>query len=101
MNSSMREKLARLADRHEEVGALMSDPEIIADQQRYRLLSQEYAQLEPVVKTLASFDEAEAAVRDAEEMLGEADAELRALAEQFHAELKANTTPAWRPAAER
>ncbi|MDX1570603.1 MAG: peptide chain release factor 1 [Xanthomonadales bacterium] len=82
MKSSMREKLHRLAERHEEVGALMSDPEIISDQDRYRALSQEYAQLEPVVKTLASFSEAESAVDDAEEMLKESDPELRQLAEE-------------------
>ena len=80
MNPSIRTKLEHLAERHEEISALMSDPEIITDQQRYRSLSREYAQLEPVVQTLTRYRQLERAAADASEMLREADADVRAMA---------------------
>ena len=57
MKSSILAKLDHLAERYEEVGALLSDPEIIGDQNKYRELSKEYAELEPVVKCYQSFQE--------------------------------------------
>lgn len=50
MKQSILEKLQHLADRYEEVGALLSDPEVIGQQTRFRELSREYAELESVVK---------------------------------------------------
>ena len=38
-----------LAERFEEISYLLSDPNVIGDQNRFRELSQEYAQLNPVV----------------------------------------------------
>ena len=49
MQPSIVEKLARLAARSEEVGVMITDPVVIGDQARFRDLSREYAQLEPVV----------------------------------------------------
>ena len=51
MKDSILAKLDTLSERYEEVGQLLSDPDIISDQNRYRELSREYAELEPVVKT--------------------------------------------------
>ena len=50
MNPSMLAKLEQLAARHEEVSALLAEPDIINDNDRFRALSVEYAQLEPVVE---------------------------------------------------
>lgn len=82
MKASIRNKLQSLVERHEEVGALMSDPDVIADQNRFRALSKEYAQLEPVVKALSEFEQTETAVTEAREMLDDADDELRELAQE-------------------
>ena len=49
MKSSIVEKLERLKERYEEVSALLSEAEIINNQNRFRDLSKEYAELEPVV----------------------------------------------------
>ena len=46
MKASIYNKLEFLTERIEEVGALLSDPDVIGDQNRFRSLSQEYAQLE-------------------------------------------------------
>ena len=49
MKDSIRNKLEALVDRHEEISGLLSDPETMANQNKFRTLSQEYAQLEPVI----------------------------------------------------
>ena len=50
MKESIVTKLDNLVDRYEELGALLSDSEVISDQNKFRPLSQEYAEVEPVVK---------------------------------------------------
>jgi len=76
----LRRKLEALAERHEEVGRLLSDPSVLADNARFRALSKEYAQLEPVAAALASEAKARADLAAAEGM--RADPELRELAEE-------------------
>ncbi len=49
MKPSIRGKLERLSERFEEITALLSDADIQNDSNRFRALSKEYAQLEPVV----------------------------------------------------
>ncbi|MEP7186209.1 MAG: peptide chain release factor 1 [Rhodanobacter sp.] len=78
MTPSIRRKLEALAERHEEIGLLLSQPEIIADNSRFRELSQEYAQLEPVALSLHQHDQAERQLTDARAMLD--DPEMREMA---------------------
>lgn len=59
MKQSIFEKLTILEERHEEVGHLLGDPEVLSDQNRFRDLSQEYAKLEEVVKTFGQYREAQ------------------------------------------
>ncbi len=80
MQPSIRERLERLRDRHQEVQAALADPEVIQDTAEFTRLSKEYAQLEPVTRALDDFDRAERAIDEANEVLGEGDAELRELA---------------------
>ena len=49
MKPSLLNKLEALTDRHEEVSALLGDSQTIADQEKFRNLSREYAELESVV----------------------------------------------------
>jgi peptide chain release factor 1 len=79
MTPSIRRKLAELAERHQEVALLLAQPEASADLERFRDLSREYAQLEPVTTSLRRYDEAGAALAAAQAML--ADPEMRELAE--------------------
>ena len=78
MTPSIRRKLEALAERHEEIGLLLSQPEVHADNTRFRELSQEYAQLEPVTLSLREHTEAEQELAEARSMLD--DPELRDLA---------------------
>ena len=84
MIPSIRGRLERVAERFEEVTALLADPQIQADQDRYRALGREYAQLEPVVGCFRSHQAIAAEIRGAEEMLD--DAEMAPLAREALAE---------------
>jgi len=79
---SLLAKLDALTERHEEVAALLGDPETIADQDRFRTLSREYSELEDVVRSYAAFRTASADRDEAQAMLGDSDPEMRALAEE-------------------
>ena len=50
MKASLQAKLDKLVDRFEELSGLLSDPEVIGNQNRFRDLSREYAEIDPVVK---------------------------------------------------
>lgn len=82
MKASLLEKLQNISDRHEEIGALLSDPEIIGDQNRFRDLSKEYAELEPVVKAYSSYTQAQENISDAKLLLKDADADMRDMAQE-------------------
>ncbi|GAB3780705.1 peptide chain release factor 1 [Dyella agri] len=71
MTPSIRRKLETLAERHEEIGLLLAQPEVLADGTRFRELSREYAQLEPVTAALRDHDAAERELADARAMLDE------------------------------
>lgn len=79
MLESLRRKLDALAERHEEVGRLLAEPDVVADNTRFRDLNREYAQLQPVVDALAAYAGARSDLETARGML--ADPELRELAE--------------------
>ncbi len=78
MMPSIRRKLEALAERHQEIGLLLSQPEVLADNNRFRELSQEYAQLEPIAASLHEHDQAERELAESRAMLD--DSELREMA---------------------
>ncbi len=80
MKTSLRERLETLTERLEEVSALLADPEVIGSQERFRALSREYAELEPLVAAYRRYRDVEAELAAARELQEDADPELRALA---------------------
>ena len=83
MKASLVEKLGTLAQRYEEVGVLLSDPATINQQDRFRELSKEYAQLEPIVQCYRTFDNNQGAMAHAQDMLAnEQDPELCQMAKE-------------------
>ncbi len=80
MKDSIRHKLEVASDRFEEVGGLLNEASTIADQNRFRELSREYAELEPIVACFFRYQQCREELDAAREMLADADAELRALA---------------------
>ncbi|MEW9624961.1 peptide chain release factor 1 [Rhodanobacter geophilus] len=73
MTPSIRRKLETLAERHEEIGLLLAQPDVLADGTRFRDLSREYAQLDPVTTALREHDAAERELADARAMLDDPD----------------------------
>ena len=68
MTPSLRRKLEALAERREELEHLLADPGVLADNARFRDLSREFAQLEPVATALAAEARAKADLAAAEAM---------------------------------
>jgi peptide chain release factor 1 len=87
MNPSIRRKLDELAERHQEVALLLAQPEALDDNARFRDLSREFAQLEPLAAALRAYDEAGKHLDAARALLK--DAEMKELAEGEVAELEA------------
>jgi peptide chain release factor 1 len=79
---SIVDKLQQLVARSEEVGALLSDPQVIADQSQFRHLAREYSQLDPVVTLFRAFEQARSDLASAEEMAADDDPEIRALGQE-------------------
>ena len=96
MKTSLLTKLEALSDRHEEVSALLGDPEIIADQSRFRDLSREFAHLDEVVTHYQSLSATRTLIEDAQALMEDADPEVRAMAaeELAEAELQGETLEA-------
>ncbi|WP_108652091.1 peptide chain release factor 1 [Dongshaea marina] len=80
MKASVINKLEGLMERHEEVQALLGDPEVIGDQNKFRALTKEYAQLEEIVNCFKAYQQALADRESAQEMLAEDDAEMKEMA---------------------
>ena len=80
MKPSILLKLENLSERHAEIAILLSENEVIADQNRFRKLSMEYSQLEPVVKEHERYLQATENKETALEMLD--DPEMKELAQE-------------------
>ncbi|AWH48421.1 MAG TPA: peptide chain release factor 1 [Stenotrophomonas sp.] len=80
MTPTLRRKLEALAERREELERLLAEPDVVADNNRFRDLSREFAQLEPVATALADEARAKADLAAAEGM--RADPDLRELADE-------------------
>ena len=79
MKASLTDKLARADERLEELDALLSQPEIASDMDRYRKLTREHADLTPVVELYRQYKQVETDQQSARELL--ADPDMRELAE--------------------
>jgi len=88
MKASITTKLENLSERFEEIAALLSQPEVQSDQNKFRSLSQEYAQLDPIVTCYKQYQDNEENLQAALEMSKDSDPELREMAkeEQLEAE---------------
>jgi len=80
MKPSMRARLEQLARRLIEVDALLAEPETAADMDRFRKLSRERAELEPVAAAFNEYAAAEADLETAQGLL--ADPEMKEMAQE-------------------
>ena len=71
MKPSIQAKLSQLADRLEEVSALLASEEATRDMDQYRKLNREYSEITPVVELWHEFNRINANLADAESMLSD------------------------------
>lgn len=93
MKPTLQTKLQMLAERYEEISALLSSPDVINDQNQFRQLSKEYAQLGPLVECFKRYQNTLQDITAAETLKQDSDPELKKLAEdELHvlAELQEN-----------
>ena len=88
MKASLEQKLGQLAERFEELTALLADAQVIAKQDKFRELSREYAELEPLMAVFGQWRAAAADREAAQQLACDSDAELRALGEEELQSLK-------------
>ncbi len=89
MKESVYQKLEILVERFEEVQALLSDPDVISNQDKFRALSKELAQLEGITKTFGEFKGAEDDFAMAQDMLKDDDPDMREMAQEEYKTAKA------------
>lgn len=81
MKPSVVRKLENLSERLEELSALLGDANIIRDQERFRAMSREYAQINPVASCFRDYKKTLSDIESAHEMMRDDDLELRKLAQ--------------------
>ena len=82
MNPSTRQKLLQVVDRHEELNVLLSDPEIIADQNNFRLLSIELSEILPIVAAFGEYQQLDGEIVETRVMMDDDDSSIRDLARE-------------------
>ncbi|KRL00141.1 peptide chain release factor 1 [Liquorilactobacillus capillatus] len=83
------DRLQTLKDRYEELGGLLSDPDVISDTRRFTSLSKEMADLRETVEKYDQYKKVTDLIKEDEELLGEKlDDEMAAMAKEELAEAK-------------
>ncbi|MFT4797080.1 MAG: peptide chain release factor 1 [Candidatus Azotimanducaceae bacterium] len=104
MKASLKTKLEQLLERYDEIGHLLSDSGTISNQNLFRTLSMEYAEIEPVVLCYRKFEEKSGQMDEAKLMLEDSDPEIEQMArdeigtlgsdlDQLDAELQTHLLP--------
>ena len=88
MKASLKTKLNQVVERFEELSALLSDSETIANQDRFRAYSKEYSEIEPVVQNYQDYQKTERLITEAQLMLADEDPDIRQMAQEELAELE-------------
>ena len=82
-NNSLLEKLDGLVSRYEEVATLITDPSVIADQERYVRLTREYKDLDDIMKARKKYVTCLQSINEAKDILAnESDADLKEMARE-------------------
>ena len=89
MKPSLINRLDQLVDRHEELSALLADPEVISDQKQFVAYSQEYTEIEPVVQLVQRRRSLTADLEELDSYLVGDDTEMKELAESEIPEIRA------------
>jgi len=89
VKESLLYKLEAISERVEEINGLLADPGVINDQNKFRALSQEYAQIQPVSEHFKQYQQTLDDIETAEALMQEDDPEMRSMAEEDMKDSKA------------
>ncbi|SEQ15725.1 bacterial peptide chain release factor 1 (bRF-1) [Solimonas aquatica] len=89
MKASLLAKLDQMYERREELARELGDAQVIADADKFRRYSQEYAQLGPLADTYGAYQQAQRNLADLGLMREDSDAELRAMAQAEYPQAQA------------
>lgn len=78
----MLERLNQIEARYEDLSQQLADPALVSDQQQYQKVTKQHRDLEEIVEAIRRLKRIEQGIQDARVMLGEPDAEIRAMAEE-------------------
>ena len=78
----MFEKLQEFERRFDRINDELTDPEVLANLERYRKLTKEQSQLEPIVRTYRELRSVDSQLEDARALLEEKDPEIREMAKE-------------------
>jgi len=81
VNKTLLSKLDTISERVEEISALLADPDVMGDQNKFRGLSQEYSLIQPISECYSEYQTTLDNIEEARSMLEEDDAEMKELAE--------------------
>ena len=82
-DNTLLDKLQHLVTRFQEVGTLITDPEVISDMDRYVKLNKEYSELEKIVDVRNEYKSVLDSIEEAKNILeNESDSDLRQLANE-------------------
>lgn len=82
MKDSLLYKLDNLSERLQELEALLSDPDIINNQNKFRDYAKEHADIKPVVASFVNYTNNQETITSAKEMMKDDDKEIRDLAQE-------------------
>ena len=82
MQDSILKRLDAIEERHQEVEQLLAQPEVIADQEKFRELNREYSRLQVMVDTYKDYKTCSSDLEEMESMLNGDDEDMRAMAEE-------------------
>ena len=76
----MFDRLEQLEARYEDLGAQLGSTEIVNDHEKYQKIAKQHRDLEAVVEKYREFKQVKTGIDDAQSMMSESDADLRAMA---------------------
>ena len=82
MNPSTEDKLRRVAERHEELNVLLSDPDTLSNPDQFRKLSIELSDIEPIVNRFAKYQQLNDEIVETGLMLDDPDRSIREMAQE-------------------
>ncbi len=82
MKNSLLHKLDNLYERMQELEALLSEPDVINNQNKFREYAKEHADIKPVVASFVNYTNNQKTIASAKEMMKDGDKEIRELARE-------------------